>query len=280
MAQKTQQFNPRQNMNGDSYEIFHYLDMASRHLEAHYHEFYELYFFVDGDVDYWIEGSVYNLEPGDILLIRPMEMHKPISLSDTDRYERIVLWIDKTYLTAIGGGEMEKCFASDRRLLRPTSGESRRLSELLRRLVDEYYNQDIFSRHCAYGLLLQLMTLVNRNVRDSSGGEVDSTPTFISDVLSYINTHYRENLTLERLAAHFFINKYYLSHEFRKAVGTGIHRYITLKRLHYAYDALREGQSAGEVASQCGFADYTAFYKAFKAEYGISPTATAHQSNP
>lgn len=281
MAKKTQHFNPRQNMNGDTYEVFHYLDMASRHLEAHYHEFYEVYFFIDGEVDYWIEGSVYHLKAGDILLIDSMELHKPVPRSNAERYERIVLWINRSYLSSVENGALEGCFRKKGRLLRLGANESRYLHTLARRLVEEFYSEEKCSQSCAYGLLLQVLVALTRQTESATdhGGESYSTPTFITDILSYIGKNYRQNLTLDHLASHFFINKYYLSHEFRKAVGTGVHRYIILKRLHYAYDALLAGEPAGEVAIQSGFSDYTAFYKAFKAEYGISPTACLHQSN-
>ena len=286
MPKKTQRFDPRQNMNGDTYEIFHYLDIQTRHLDAHYHDFYELFFFIDGDVDYWVDGDVYHLQPGDLLLIHPTALHKPIPRTDTNVYERIVLWISRPYLASIEGGLFQECFDTSNqdqpRLLRLSAGEKGRVHPLLHDLVKEFYSDRFAAKSCAYGLLLQLLTAINRIARrrDTASAEAYSTPTFISDILAYIGTHYQEDLTLDRLAAHFFINKYYLSHEFKKAVGTGVHRYITLKRLNSAYDLLQEGHAPGPVSLQCGFSDYTAFYKAFMAEYGISPAACRHQSNP
>ena len=286
MPKKTQRFDPRQNMNGDTYEIFHYLDIQTRHLDAHYHDFYELFFFMDGDVDYWVDGNLYHLQPGDLLLIQPTELHKPIPRTDTDVYERIVLWISKPYLASIEGGLLQECLDKDspdhQKLLRLSAGEKSQLHPLLQNLVKEFYSDRFAAKSCAYGLLLQLLTAINRIARrrDTATAKAYSTPTFISDILAYIGTHYQEDLTLDRLAAHFFINKYYLSHEFKKAEGTGVHRYITLKRLNSAYDLLQEGHAPGPVSLQCGFSDYTAFYKAFMAEYGISPAACRHQSNP
>lgn len=121
---------------------------------------------------------MFRLKPGDILLINPGELHKPLTLKEDGPYERIVLWINKAYLHSVSEGA---------------------------------------------------------------------------------------------LAARFFVSKYYLSHEFSRAVGTGIHRYITLKRLYIAYDLLPQKVPAGEVRTLCGFRDYTNFFRAFKAEYGISP---------
>lgn len=274
MAKQTQSFNPRQVMSKDSYEIFHYLDMASRHMEAHLHEFYEVYFFIDGEMDYWIEGSVYPMKPGDILLIDPMVLHKPVPKTEADRYERIVLWINRQYLAGLENGRLERCFGGQQRLLRLSVTESRQLLVIAQKLVQESYGTEEFSESCAFGLLVQLLGLLNRMRPKATAAQQEgwSTPTLISQILEYIGKHYQQPLTLEQLASHFFINKYYLSHEFRKVVGTGVHRYITLKRLHCAYDLLEEGKAPGEVSAACGFSDYTAFFKAFKGEYGISPS--------
>lgn len=278
MAKKTQRFDPRQNMNGNTYEVFHYLDLCTRHLDAHYHDFYEIFCFIDGDVDYWVDGRFYHLQSGDLLLIHPSELHKPSPRSKEDRYERIVLWLDPAYLADLGEGALMDCFdpASPRcrKMLRPSSAEKNQLLTLFQQMAQEY-NGDAFGKElCTYGLLLQTMTLINRIAgRPQKIQEKYSTPTLIADILAYIGAHYHENLSLDCLSAHFFINKYYLSHEFKKAVGTGVHRYITLKRLSVAYRLLSEGGTPNEVSALCGFGDYTSFFRAFKAEYGISPAA-------
>lgn len=277
MRKSTQGFDPRQVMNGKEYEIFHYLDIESRHLDAHYHDFYEIYLFLDGDMDYWVEGNLYHLERGDILLISPSELHKPIPLGENENYERIVLWIDKGYLSEIEGGIFENCFQlsddSGSKILRAKTPEKSTVISLCESLVTEYYGNGFAKEVYAYSLLMQILAQINRISLSFKGNQNQtlSTPTFISEIISYIGEHYNENITLDNLANHFFVSKYYLSHEFKRAVGTGVHKYITLKRLSIAYNSLIEGGSAGQVSQACGFGDYTSFYRAFKAEYGISP---------
>ena len=90
-------------------------------------------------------------------------------------------------------------------------------------------------------------------------------------MLHYISRHVNEELTLDGLAERFYVCKYHLSHTFTKEVGVSLHRYITLRRLLMARQLLSTGMAAGQVSSTCGFSDYTSFYRAFKAEYGISP---------
>ena len=69
----------------------------------------------------------------------------------------------------------------------------------------------------------------------------------------------------------FFVNKYHLSHEFNRLVGTSIYRYVIQKRLVIAKQMLSDGLPPTDVYQHCGFGDYSNFYRAFKAEYGISP---------
>lgn len=277
MPNKTQRFDPRQNMNGSTYEIFHYLDIKTRHLDAHYHDFYEIFFFLDGDVDYWIDGSLYHLKPGDVLLINPTELHKPVPRTETENYERIVLWINKNYLSEIEGGILEKCFDTESetysKILRLNSKEKNQMMLLTKQFVSEYYGDEFAGECCTFGLLLQTMSFINRVSlsRDATTTKKYTSSTFIAEVLSYIGEHFCDKLSLDELSAHFFINKYYLSHEFKRAVGTSLHRYITLKRLNKAYNLLEEGVSPSQTSILCGFGDYTNFFRAFKAEYGISP---------
>ncbi len=275
MPKKLQRFDPRQKMNSETFEVFHYLDLESRHLAVHFHDFYEVFLFIGGDVDYWIDGSLVPLKPGDILLISPTELHKPVPREVASaNYERIVLWLEKSYFENLEGGIFTACFelSAETKILRPSHAMRGQVKPLFEQLVKEFYGSGFGSESYAYGLLLQLLTQINR-IALTGQATGESTPTFITDILTYINGHYGEDLTLDALASHFFVSKYYLSHEFKKAVGTGVHRYITLKRLSVAYDLLTDGVSPNQAATQCGFGDYTAFYRAFRAEYGIPPTA-------
>lgn len=283
MSKKPQRFDPRQDMNGTSFEIFHYLDPKTRHMEAHYHDFYEIFFFIDGNVDYWIDGSLYHLAPGDILLIHPTELHKPVPTAEIENYERIVLWINRNYLSEIKSGLLEDCFNRDKttynKVLRLSDEKKETLFSLAHQLCKEYYSEEFAKEVISYSLLLQILVQINRysNSEVLVASSKLSTPTFISDVLTYINEHYTEKLSLDTIANHFFINKYYLSHEFKNAVNTSLYRYITLKRLNTAYTLLGSGYPAYEVCNMCGFGNYTVFFRAFKSEFGISPNECAKQ---
>lgn len=295
MRERAQHFDPRQNMHSKDFEIFHYREPKPNEVEVHHHDFYEVYFFLNGEVEYWVEGRVFRLLPGDLLLINPMELHRPIVKIDSPVYERIVLWIDKEHLKVLADSSVDlmRCFDSTApthtNLLRPTPADRADITTHLGNLVRESYSTDFGAKLAAQGLFLQFMVKLNRlaaslalssdavamTTDNTLEKEHPETSPLIAQVLSYINEHYGEPISLDDLSQRFFVSKYHLSHEFSKAVGTGLYRYIMLKRLLIAKQMLSEGMPPGEVYGKCGFKDYTNFFRAFKAEYGISPSACA-----
>lgn len=277
MAIRTQSFVKRQSMNSKTFEIFHYREAKPEAVSVHYHDFYEIYFFLGGEASYWAEGNIYQLQPGDLLLMSPMELHQPI-VQPGSIYERMVLWIDRNYLTSLSTADVDltACFQPDNQnrvsLLHPSVLMRRRIQELLEMLNQETYGHEFGQTLYAQGILLQLMVEINR-----MANHVDMHRTLpeqinlVSQIVSYINSHSHEDISLERIAKELYVSKYYLSHEFSRQTGTSIYRYVILKRLMNAKEMLSAGQMPGEVYKHCGFHNYTNFYRAFKAEYGISP---------
>ena len=275
MRERSQRFDPRQTMQTDTFEIFHYKDPQPGVVEVHHHDFYEIYLFLGGQVDYWVEGRILRLTAGDLLLINPMELHRPMIQTDTT-YERIVLWVNKAYLEGLTeDGQLSRCFdPSLPNLIRPTAGERTALTAWLSNLLRETYSRDFCSEYSAFGIFLQFMVQLNRiALHMQPQQEETAVSNLVDQVLHYIGRHINEELTLDGLAERFFVSKYHLSHTFTREVGVSLHRYITLRRLLMARQLLSAGVAAGQVSSACGFSDYTSFYRAFKAEYGISPGA-------
>ncbi|MBP3673322.1 MAG: helix-turn-helix domain-containing protein [Oscillospiraceae bacterium] len=277
MPTNAQRFDSRQSMKNKRFEVFHYRDKKLENISVHHHDFYEIYFFLSGNVSFKVEGRSYHLEPGDLLLINPQELHQP-EIGQDNLYERIVLWIDRGYLVAMCGNGVNLAACFDREapnhtnLLRLSKVRRAFISQLLEQMNREYYSSEMGSEAYAQGLLLQFMVEINRLARQNATPvQKREEPDLVSQVLGYIGNHYQENITLESLAAEFYVSKYHLSHEFSHRVGTSVYRYVIFRRLMQARELMAAGQAPGEVYQSCGFGDYANFYRAFKGEYGISP---------
>ncbi len=279
MSPKTQSFNTRQRMKGNTFEVFRYKDAHPKEVPLHHHDFYEIYFFLSGNVQYNIESRSYLMSPGDILLISPMELHQPIFAGDQRGYERIVLWINKRFLEGLclPGQNLTDCFDTTRpghTNLLSTEGLKRQMLVFqLEQLINAVENQEPYAELYALSYLVQVMVQLNRLSRQAGQSEnlKEVRESVLFHILTYINEHYHEDLTLDFLANKFFISKYHLSREFQRLVGTSVHRYIVLKRLVMARQMMSEGMSSSVVYQHCGFGDYSNFYRAFKKEYQMSP---------
>lgn len=272
-------FDPRQSMSSNKFEIFHYRDAKFEGVPVHQHDFYEVYFFIGGNVEYSVEGHSYHLKSGDLLLINPLELHQPRIGPEQRDYERIVLWINKSYLSHLCTNtvSLSRCFDNTNpdhtNLLRLTISQQSYISSKLTELLEESKSNDYGSELAAQALLTRFLVELNRLTLQKGKSQItESQPSpLISSVIEYINIHYCEKLSLSKIADEFFVSKYYLSHAFNSTVGTSPHRYITLKRLIHAKQMLSSGIRPTTAAANCGFNDYAGFYRAFTAEYGLTP---------
>ncbi len=283
MREKSQRFDPRQTMQRDTFEVFHYREPRPDTVEVHHHDFYEVYYLLGGEVEYWVDGRIIRMLPGDLLLINPLELHRPILDQGSPVYERIVLWINKEFLEGLctGNSGLNICFDTAQlghtHLIRTSATERTALTARLGELVREFYSRDFGSDLSAHGLFLQFMVQLNRMATRSQSQqeETQSLSPLVQKVLEYITDHIQEDLSLEDIADQMFVSKYHLSHAFTREVGVSVYRYVMLRRLMMARQLLQAGESAGQVCRSCGFSEYTSFYRAFKSEYGVSPRSYA-----
>ena len=268
----------RKRLSRRGYVIFRTRDGYPEERTLHHHDFYEVNMFWSGTMHYHIESRSYHLTPGDILLISPEELHQPDADAALESCERVILWIEKTFLQQFQsfGFDATSCFdTSDpghTNCLRFDEETTYRIADQVERCLREGESEEFGSNMMADTLMIQVVILINR-LRQSAAqtDRRDRSVSPVAGVLDYINEHYAEELTLDGLANRFFISKYHLSREFGRLVGTSVHRYIIQKRLVVAKQLLSEGRPSSMVYQNCGFGDYSNFYRAFKSEYGISP---------
>lgn len=255
------------------FQLSHNRDPYFRTVEFHAHDFLELYYFLDGSVTYYIEDQVYDLCPGDLLIIPAGKMHRPVIANEHAAYERMVLWITPQYLQGIDSpaGDLQKNLqkVGEHGYCVPFRGdETVFVTALLKKLLYMQKN-DTDPKFCAGAVELYLWTIFR------SYGVIDTThrneTQVIPQVIRYITEHFSEPLTLEDIAAEFFVSKSYLNRHFKAYTNSTVYAYIMALRLTHARRMLREGIPAVEAGRECGFSDYSTFYKAFKTQTGLSP---------
>lgn len=254
----------------EDFEAHHNRDPYFRTIEFHAHDFLELYLFLDGSVTYYIEDQVYDLCPGDLLIIPPGRMHRPVIANERAAYERMVLWVELDYIARIdsAAGELQAALrgigANGYRV--PLRGDDLIFAASLFRRIVKMERGGVFTSSAIRLYLkdaFEAYSLVEKEAR----GETAVIP----QVIRYLTEHFREPLRLDDLAARFFISKSYLNRHFKSYTNATVYAYLMALRITHARRMLREGATAAEAGRECGFSDYSTFYKAFKAQTGITP---------
>lgn len=242
----------------------------------HQHEAYELYLFLRGNVNFYIENSCYRLESGDLLVINPKEMHRSFSIDESE-YERITLNLQKSYLQRLStpATHLSRCFD-----YRPKGKgnivhlEEEQLKQFLQytggleeALASDAYGADIQANCC----IAQLLILTNTAFQNTSFIPTDIMPDLVRKTMDYIEAHLAQDITLERLAGVFHLNSTYISRQFKKHTGLTLRSYIVDRRISLAKFCLSEGLSITEACYQSGFSDYANFIRSFTRIAGISP---------
>ncbi|MCI8660085.1 MAG: AraC family transcriptional regulator [Lachnospiraceae bacterium] len=274
------EFTQRQIMNERFYEYHHYRNEGPITIDFHQHAFYEIYIFISGDVNYTIEGRTYKLRPGDILLTNNSDIHRPEIMPSQSPYERIVIWLNNSFFNGLLdiGEDLTTCFqdASNRnyRLFRPNEAQLLKIQNICHTIEQERSHNKLGSRIMAYSSIMEILVLISRvyyEISDSARHGVTENKQ-INQIVSYINNHFSEDLSLECLADQFYLSKYYLSHRFKQFTGLSLYQFIMKKRLTIARNMLMGGKNVTEACTECGFNDYSNFLKAFKREFGEKPS--------
>ncbi|HHV12616.1 MAG TPA: AraC family transcriptional regulator [Clostridiales bacterium] len=277
MGKNTQVYNTRQTMLTNDYEIFHYSDTGLGKVSLHHHDFYECYYFISGDVTYMIEGKSYQLMPGDIILINSKELHQPIIHNREVPYERIVIWLNKNFLNTLctETADLKRCFedSGKENVIRADATAQQGIRSILSKLqkLGNYSGMGLELLYRAYitELLILLNNLLFFNTERYNISFEKSS--LIEEIIDYINSHLEETITIEDLSRQFYLSRFHLLREFKKYSGTTLHKFIVQKKLILAKELILQDIPITQVYEQCGFGDYSNFFRAFKNEYGVTP---------
>jgi AraC-like DNA-binding protein len=143
------------------------------------------------------------------------------------------------------------------------------LNKLLALETYKGFGKDLLSKAYITEFLININNLV---LNDKSDIDIDvKKSNLIDGIVEYINMHLDEDITIDDLSKEFYLSKFHLSREFKKHLGTTIHRYIVKKKLIKSKELILKGYPIQSVYKHSGFGDYSNFFRAFKNEYGITP---------
>jgi len=224
----------------------------------HWHEFYEIEYFISGHGTAIINQKPYEIHPGTLLFLTPTDFEE---IPDWDEGQLINLAFSDTHLypevmTALSSCAMLSDYPP----------------HLLLQLQRELQKQDEWSVQVVRHLLNCLAIDIIRQIPDKNTAESAYNQT-IRQAVRYIKVHFREPLTLRDVSYHVGLSPNYFSSLFRQEMGTTFKAYLTNQRLKYAGRALTLSESSiSDICFTSGFNDFSSFSRAFRKHYNKSPS--------
>lgn len=235
------------------------------HSVPHTHNHMELFYIVGGKGQFLIEDQLYPVNSNNLVIINPNVTHTEVSLN-AQPLEYIVLGIE--------GIELATSESSCDQFNILDHFESVDISGCIRNILREMEQKHPgYEDVCqAYMEILIIRLMRNTALAVPTEPQVVSGNRQCASVKRYIDLHFKEALTLEQLAEEAHMNKYYLSHAFKREYGTSPINYMITKRIEESKYLLAETDlSMSQIAQLLGFSSLSYFSQVFRRTQSATP---------
>ena len=241
----------------------------------HFHDYYEVLLYVEGDVRYIWESTSFLMERGDLIVIPPSYLHMSRINSDETLYTRHVFYLYPSVFDAYGGESLlDFLHANNGKpfLASLRSAALDRVLPLLEQLNAALTSDSPDDHALAQGLVLQIFHIFNRQARQRSRTD-EYFPPSVLNIQHYLDEHFTEVSTVSEVATHFFYSREYVSRLFKRYLNTTVTDYVLKRRISYSQQLISAGVPLIDVGFQAGFGSVSSFIRSFRNVTGMTPSA-------
>jgi len=234
---------------------------ASDRSGKEFHIYHEIILFLGGDAEF-ISEHIHMKPTHSTLIVIPKETYHQMIIHNTPaRYHRCVLQFHDI-------PQLSRLISESMSALTIIEADSN-----IRYLFDKLIGYTA-SQHSQPPLLSAVLTLLLSEITARDPLILTENPQnpLVRRAVDYINQHIGRRLTVDEIAACCSVSPSTLSHIFKREMNIPLHRFIIKKRLINAYHRISAGEPATTAAMECGFNDYSGFYKQYKKTFGFPPS--------
>lgn len=232
--------------------------------QLHCHNRFELLYITGGKMAHVVEDRKYLVKSGDLVLVRPSTYHYLERLSEQPyvRYDILfdpdVIGIDASLLPE----DMEVISLLNNPI---ADGLFRKLNYYQEGLEEAAFAKVL--EQMLYELFLNLQLFSDATHRE----KIFLSP-ILTRALAYINENLFTITDIDEIAQALYISPSNLFYLFRTSLHQTPKKYITEKRLLAAQRKIFAGNKPSDVYKECGFRDYTTFFRSYTARFGHAPS--------
>lgn len=231
-------------------------------LYSHFHEDCEIYINISGDVSFVVEGNIYPINPGDIIITRPFEYHHCVYHSSKIHKHFCISFspagnegLFDLFFKRKSGGSNRIC---------PSSENSKILCELCHAILDK--EENMCKRYISFFSIMGILNSYDNTVCEEKISHSD-----VAIAIEYINSYFRDPIRISDIAKRAGVSVNTLERHFHTTLCISPKEYLKKKRLANATRLLCGGATVTEASEQSGFSDYSNFISLFKSIYGVTP---------
>ena len=229
----------------------------------HINDALEIYALIEGDVSFAVEGSRYDLLPGDVIITKPNEIHNCI-LNSNSVHKHVCFWFDTSNAFIFDAFLKHELGCNN--LIRPDDEAKERLSFIYEEMVKASDENDI---HKEFYLSLEMLHILKRFISDSGTGIAPSP--ILSEIIADMNLNFKKIRNLDYFTVKYYISPSTLNRLFKSFIKTTPKTYLETKKLSYSRMLLMMGKSVSEAALESGFDTSANYIRTFKRRFGITP---------
>ena len=247
---------------------------------SHWHAHVEILYISSGSMHVICREESFLLHTGDIFLVNSGDIHYTRTIGRTETYLlQIPFDFFNQMLPGFASIRFQEYFSAEKYKNDPVFCE--KLDHLLTMgyLYKNEKNgyQFLFGSHLHHFLYI-LYTSYVLPQSQSTVSQDTKTLTRLKDIITYVERHYMEPLSLSDISDRFALNPEYFCRFFKKNMGFTFLEYVNMVRLSHIYsDLMQTGDSITQIMERHGFINYKVFNRMFKEVYGCLPSKVRHQ---